>query len=158
MDISPGWPDLRPAPVQKETIESALDTIPATLREALELAARRIEAFDRRQPLTSWFTNELGGTIGQIIRPIQRVGLYVPGGTAPLPSSVLMSALPACVAGVREIVIVTPPNRTFADASLPVDPIILAACAIANVDEVYLLGGAQAIGALERHGNDPSRG
>ena len=140
--------DLRPAPVSKETIQSALDTIPAARREALELAARRIEAFHRRQPLTSWFTNELGGTIGQIIRPIQRVGLYVPGGTAPLPSSVLMSALPARVAGVREIVIVTPPNRTFADANLPVDPIILAACAIANVDEVYLLGGAQAIGAL----------
>ena len=140
--------DLRPAPVSKEVIQSALDTIPAARREALELAARRIEAFHRCQPLTSWFTNELGGTVGQIIRPIQRVGLYVPGGTAPLPSSVLMSAIPARVAGVREIVIVTPPDRSFADASLPVDPIILAACAIANVDEVYLLGGAQAIGAL----------
>jgi histidinol dehydrogenase len=142
--------DLRPAPVSRDAIQSALVSVPSTQREALELAARRIEAFHRRQPLASWFTNELGGTLGQIIRPIQRVGLYVPGGTAPLPSSVLMSAIPARVAGVKEIVVVTPPNRSFGNtnADLPVDPIILAACAIANVNEVYLLGGAQAIAAL----------
>jgi histidinol dehydrogenase len=140
--------DIQPAPVSMNAVQSALESIPAARRQALELAARRIEAFHRRQPLTSWFTNDLGGTIGQIIRPIQRVGLYVPGGTAPLPSSVLMSAIPARVAGVRDIVVVTPPNRSFADAELPVDPIILAACAIAHVDEVYLLGGAQAVGAL----------
>ena len=140
--------DLRPAPISKDAIQSAWDMISATQREALELATQRIEAFHRRQPLTSWFTNDLGGTVGQILRPIQRVGLYVPGGTAPLPSSVLMSAIPARVAGVKEIVVVTPPNRSFASAELPVDPIILAACAIAKVDEVYLLGGAQAVGAL----------
>ena len=140
--------DLKPAPVSKEQLRSALDSIPTTQREALEQAAARIETFHRRQPLSSWFTNELGGTLGQILRPIRRVGLYVPGGTAPLPSSVLMSAIPAKVAGVKEIVVITPPNRSFADRSLPVDPIILAACAIADVDEVYLLGGAQAIGAL----------
>ncbi len=140
--------DLQPAPVSKEAIRSALEVIPTARRDALELAAQRIEAFHRRQPLTSWFTNDLGGTVGQIIRPIQRVGLYVPGGTAPLPSSVLMSAIPARVAGVKDIVVVTPPNRSFAEAELPVDPIILAACAIAHVDEVYLLGGAQAVGAL----------
>jgi histidinol dehydrogenase len=98
--------------------------------------------------LTSWFTNELGGTLGQIIRPLQRVGLYVPGGTAPLPSTVLMSAIPARVAGVREIVVVTPPNRSFANTDIPIDPIILAACAVAGVDEIYPLGGAQAIAAL----------
>jgi histidinol dehydrogenase len=140
--------DLRPAPVSKDAIEAALGALPSARREALELAAGRIEAFHRRQPLTSWFTNELGGTVGQIIRSIERVGLYVPGGTAPLPSSVLMSAIPARVAGVKEIVVVTPPNRSFAWAAQPVDPIILAACAIARVDEVYLLGGAQAVGAL----------
>ena len=140
--------DLQPAPVSKEQINSALDSIPATQREALEQAAARVEAFHRRQPLSSWFTNELGGTLGQIIRPIQRVGLYVPGGTAPLPSSVLMSAIPARVAGVKEIVVITPPNRSFVDSDLPVDPIILAACAVSSVEEVYLLGGAQAIGAL----------
>ena len=140
--------DLRPAPLSRDSVRSALDSISSTQRDALEQAARRIEAFHRRQPLSSWFTNELGGTLGQILRPIQRVGLYAPGGTAPLPSTVLMSAIPARVAGVKEIVVVTPPNRSFVNSTLPVDPIILAACAIANVDEVYLLGGAQAIGAL----------
>ena len=140
--------DLQPAPVSKDLIQSALDSISSLQRAALEKAAARIEAFHRHQPLTSWFTNELGGTLGQLIRPIQRVGLYVPGGTAPLPSTVLMSAIPARVAGVKEVVVVTPPHRSFADATLPVDPMILAACAIAHVDEVYLLGGAQAIGAL----------
>ena len=140
--------DVKPFPVLKELIQAALDSISAAQRESLEQAAARVEAFHRRQPLSSWFTNELGGTLGQIIRPIQRVGLYVPGGTAPLPSSVLMSAIPARVAGVKEIVVVTPPNRLYKNSDLPVDPIILAACAISGVDEVYLLGGAQAIGAL----------
>lgn len=141
-------PDLKPAAVSKELIDAALNSITPAQREALEAAAVRIEAFHRHQPLTSWFTNELGGTLGQIVRPIQHVGLYIPGGTAPLPSTVLMSAIPAHVAGVKEIVVVTPPNRSFMDAELPVHPIILAACAIARVDEVYLLGGAQAIAAL----------
>ena len=140
--------DLKPAPVSKDVVQAALDSISAVQRDALEKAAARIETFHRHQPLASWFTNELGGTLGQIVRPIQRVGLYVPGGTAPLPSTVLMSAIPARVAGVREVVVVTPPNRSLADAKLPVHPMILAACALAHVDEVYLLGGAQAIGAL----------
>ncbi len=140
--------DLKPAPVSKSLIQSAYDSLPHAQRDALEQAASRIEAFHRKQPLTSWFTNELGGALGQIIRPIQRVGLYVPGGTAPLPSTVLMSAIPARVAGVKEIVIVTPPNREFANADVPINPIILAACAVAGVDEVYPLGGAQAIAAL----------
>jgi histidinol dehydrogenase len=140
--------DLRPAAVSKELIDSALNSITPAQRAALEAAAVRIEAFHRHQPLTSWFTNKLGGTLGQIVRPIQHVGLYIPGGTAPLPSTVLMSAIPARVAGVKEIVVVTPPNRSFVDTGLPVHPIILAACAIARVDEVYLLGGAQAIAAL----------
>ncbi len=140
--------DLKPAPVSKAAIQSALDSISPVQRDALEKAAARIETFHRHQPLTSWFTNELGGTLGQIIRPIQRVGLYVPGGTAPLPSTVLMSAIPARVAGVKDIVVVTPPNRSVENKNLPVNPMILAACAIAGVDEIYLLGGAQAIAAL----------
>lgn len=140
--------DREPAPVSTEMIQAALDSIPPAQHDALEKAAARIEVFHRKQPLTSWFTNDLGGTLGQIIRPIQRVGLYVPGGTAPLPSTVLMSAIPARVAGVNEIVVVTPPNRALININPPVDPIILAACAIAGVDKVYLLGGAQAIGAL----------
>ena len=140
--------DLKPAPVSKAAIQSALDSISPVQRDALEKAAARIETFHRHQPLTSWFTNELGGTLGQIIRPIQRVGLYVPGGTAPLPSTVLMSAIPARVAGVKDIVVVTPPNRSVENKEMPVNPMILAACAIAGVDEIYLLGGAQAIAAL----------
>ena len=140
--------DLKPAPVSTALIQSALDSILPAQRDALEKAAARVEAFHKKQPLTSWFTNELGGTVGQIIRPIQRVGLYVPGGTAPLPSTVLMSAIPAKVAGVKEIVVITPPNREFANAEVPINPIILAACAVAGVDEVYAIGGAQAIAAL----------
>lgn len=140
--------DRKPTPVSKDLIQAALDSISPAERDALEKAAARVEAFHKKQPLTSWFTNELGGTLGQIIRPIQRVGLYVPSGTAPLPSTVLMSAIPARVAGVKEIVIVTPPNRDYADAEVSVAPIILAACAIAGVDEVYAIGGAQAIASL----------
>ncbi len=140
--------NLKPAPVSTALIQSALDSISPAQRDALEKAAARVEAFHKKQPLTSWFTNELGGTVGQIIRPIQRVGLYVPGGTAPLPSTVLMSAIPAKVAGVKEIVVITPPNREFANTETPINPIILAACAVAGVDEVYAIGGAQAIAAL----------
>ena len=142
--------DPKPAPISKTLIQSASDSMSPAQRDALEQAAARIETFHRHQPLTSWFTNELGGTLGQVIRPIQRVGLYVPGGTAPLPSTVLMSAIPARVAGVKEIVVVTPPDRSFANADpqAPIHPTILAACAIAGVDEVYPLGGAQAIAAL----------
>ncbi len=146
--------DLKPAPVSKDMIQAAFNSLPPAQRDALEKAAARVEAFHRKQPLTSWFTNELGGTIGQIIRPIQRVGLYVPGGTAPLPSTVLMSAIPARVAGVKEIVVVTPPKKMqnaeygMQNNSSLIDPIILAACAVAGVDEIYPLGGAQAIAAL----------
>lgn len=140
--------DLKPASLSTDSLQSALDSILPAQRDALEQAAVRVEAFHRRQPLSSWMTNELGGTLGQIIRPIRRVGLYVPGGTAPLPSSVLMSAIPARVAGVRDIVVVTPPDRSLADQDPPVAPIILAACAVAGVKEVYPLGGAQAIAAL----------
>jgi histidinol dehydrogenase len=140
--------NLKPALVSTALIQSALDSISPAQRDALEKAAARVEAFHKKQPLTSWFTNELGGTVGQIIRPIQRVGLYVPGGTAPLPSTVLMSAIPARVAGVNEIVVITPPNREFANAETPINPIILAACAVAGVDEIYAIGGAQAIAAL----------
>ena len=125
-------------------LQGALDGLVPDLRAVLETSIQRIEAFHKRQPLTSWITNDLGGTLGQLIRPIQRVGLYVPGGTAPLPSSVLMSAVPARVAGVPEIVVVSPPER----ATGKIAPIILAACALAGVEEVYTLGGAQAIAAL----------
>jgi histidinol dehydrogenase len=153
-----GFPADAPLRVPDEQLASALEALPAPEREALELAAYRIREFYRRQPLISWFTNDLGGTLGQIIRPHARVGLYVPGGTAPLPSSVLMSAIPAQVAGVKEIMVVTPPVRLGTTDNRPqsmvngqpfaVSPIILAACALVGVTEVYALGGAQAIAAL----------
>jgi histidinol dehydrogenase len=139
-----GFPVDAPLRVLDEQLASALESLPAPEREAFELAAERIRGFYSRQPLTSWFTNDLGGTLGQIIRPHGRVGLYVPGGTAPLPSSVLMSAVPAQVAGVKEIVVVAPPMRSTGQIA----PITLAACALVGVTEVYALGGAQAIAAL----------
>lgn len=127
-----------------DSMQAALDSISKEERSALELAASRIDAFYRKQPVTSWITQEMGGVLGQLIRPIQRVGLYIPGGTAPLPSSVLMSAIPAKVAGVKEIVLAVPPQHGRGEIA----PIILAAAALVGVDEVYALGGAQAIGAL----------
>ena len=139
-----GFPADAPLRVPGEQLASALESLPAPEREALELAAYRIREFYSRQPLTSWFTNDLGGTLGQIIRPHGRVGLYVPGGTAPLPSSVLMSAVPAQVAGVKDVVVVAPPVRGTGQIA----PITLAACALVGVTEVYALGGAQAIAAL----------
>ncbi|MCX6065702.1 MAG: histidinol dehydrogenase [Chloroflexi bacterium] len=146
-----GFPADAPIRVPAEALSAALEALDPETRAALEVAAHRIREFYRRQPLTSWFTNDLGGTLGQFIRPHARVGLYVPGGTAPLPSSVLMSAIPAQVAGVKDIVIVTPPQRIqnseFRIQNL-VSPVILAACALVGVTEVYALGGAQAIAAL----------
>lgn len=130
--------------VSSDSLHAALDSISRDERAALELSANRIEAFYKKQPLSSWITQEMGGVLGQLIRPIQRVGLYIPGGTAPLPSSVMMSAVPAKVAGVKEIVLAVPPQRGTGEIS----PIILAAAAIVGVDEVYAMGGAQAIGAL----------
>jgi len=155
-----GFPSDAPLRVPPEALDAALQALDAPTRAALETAAERVREFHRRQPLTSWFTNDLGGTLGQIIRPIQRAGLYIPGGTAPLPSTLLMSAIPAQVAGVKDIVVVTPPLRTVDQGRKtghsssvlgqpsPVSPIILAACALCGVSEVYALGGAQAIAAL----------
>ena len=130
--------------ISNNALQAALNGISDAERSALELAAMRIESFYRKQPLTSWITQEMGGVLGQLIRPIQRVGLYIPGGTAPLPSTVLMSAIPAKVAGVNEIVLVTPPQRGTGGIA----PITLAAAAILGMEEVYAMGGAQAIGAL----------
>jgi histidinol dehydrogenase len=131
-------------PVSSDALQAALNSISKEQRAALELSKKRIESFYKKQPLTSWITQDMCGVMGQLIRPIQRVGLYIPSGTAPLPSSVLMSAIPAQVAGVKEIVIAVPPQRGTGE----IVPIILAAAAIVGVDEVYAMGGAQAIGAL----------
>ncbi|MCP4418255.1 MAG: histidinol dehydrogenase [Chloroflexi bacterium] len=138
--------------VSKSEIETAVTRIPADLRQALELAASRIRDFHQRQPLPHWETSEMGGRLGQRVTPIQRVGVYVPGGTAPLPSSLLMSVIPAQVAGVPEIVMATPPGK---ENGLPprmhgsrIPDVILAAANIAGIDTIYTLGGAQAIAAL----------
>lgn len=130
--------------VSQEEITRALVELPKNHRESLELMATRIEDFHHQQPLNSWITQNRGGALGQLIRPIQRVGLYIPGGTAPLPSSVLMSAIPAKAAGVPEIAVAAPPLR----GTDGIAPIILAACAICEITEIYLMGGAQAIAAL----------
>lgn len=129
--------------VPQTEIKSARQGVPAELWAALCLAADRIRAFHSLQPVQSWTTTSLGGRLGQRVTPLRRVGVYVPGGTAPLPSSLLMSAIPAQVVGVEEIVVVTPPGR---DGRVPV--VILAAAAVAGIDTLYTLGGAQAVAAL----------
>jgi histidinol dehydrogenase len=125
-------------------LAAALDSIPGEQRSALETSAERIRRFYTRQPLSSWIMQDGDGTLGQLIRPIKRVGLYVPGGAAPLASTVLMSAVPAQVAGVKEIVVAVPPQRTTGQVAT----ITLAACALLGIEEVYSLGGAQAIAAF----------
>jgi histidinol dehydrogenase len=130
--------------VPQEEIQAALADLPADQRAALELAAERIRKFHQAQPITSWMTHNMGGTLGQYVRAIRRVGIYVPAGTAPLPSSLLMSAVPAQVAGVSEIILVAPPDRSTGRIA----PIILAAAALIGIDEIYAVGGAQAVAAL----------
>jgi len=130
--------------VPTEALVVAYESLPPDLADALDLAADRIRAFHARQPIPSWTTTELGGTLGQQVTPLARVGVYVPGGTAPLPSSLLMTVIPARVAGVDEVVVCTPPGRE--DGRVP--DVILAAAHVAGVDRLFRLGGAQAIGAL----------
>jgi histidinol dehydrogenase len=130
--------------VSGKDLQDALAAISNTDRQLLETAADRIRRFHQSQPVISWMTQSMGGTLGQLIRPISRVGLYIPAGNAPLPSSVLMSAIPAQVAGVKEIVIAAPPQRSTGQIA----PIILAAAALLGITEVYAMGGAQAIAAL----------
>ncbi len=130
--------------VDAAALAEATAQVESSLLEAMQLAAQRIEAFHRRQPALSWIHNDEEGTVGQLVRPIERVGVYIPGGTAPLFSSLLMTAIPARVAGVDQLVLITPPQRA---TGLP-HPTILAAAQIAGCDAVYVAGGAQAIAAL----------
>ncbi|HWK59801.1 MAG TPA: histidinol dehydrogenase [Eoetvoesiella sp.] len=129
--------------IPKAEWQAALAALPAEQRSALETAARRVQAYHEHQRTETWTYTEPDGTVlGQKITPLDRVGLYVPGGKAAYPSSVLMNAIPAKVAGVPEVVMVTPtPNGTR-------NPIVLAAAAVAGVDRVWAIGGAQAVGAL----------
>lgn len=129
--------------ISAERLQQALTVIPAEQRAALEMAAARIRAYAERQKLESWRFIEADGTVlGQQVTPLDRVGLYVPGGKAAYPSSVLMNAIPAKVAGVPEIVMVAPtPDGAC-------NELVLAAAAVAGVDRVFTVGGAQAIAAL----------
>src|SRR5579859_5209396 len=129
--------------VSAAELEAARNSLPVKERRALELAARRITSFHRRTLDKSFtYRDGVGMRLGQMVRPLTRVGIYVPGGSGAYPSSVLMNALPARVAGVREIVMVSPVSKEGDRAG------VLAAAAIAGVDEVYRIGGAQAIAAL----------
>jgi histidinol dehydrogenase len=130
--------------VSRVEIDAAWEQVNPQVREALTLSAQRIREFHERQPALSWIHNDEEGTLGQLVRPIERVGVYVPGGTAPLPSTLLMTAIPARVAGVAHVAAITPPQR---ETGLP-HPVTLAAARVAEVDAVYVAGGAQAIAAL----------
>ncbi|MBN1200976.1 MAG: histidinol dehydrogenase [Anaerolineae bacterium] len=130
--------------VPEDAIMGAVDQIPVEVADALCLAADRIRAFHQKQPLTSWIDAGAEGSLGQLVRPVDSVGVYAAGGTAPLPSSLLMSVIPAQVAGVKEIVICTPPGKD--GGSVP--PVILAAAAVCGVTNVIRAGGAQAIAAM----------
>jgi histidinol dehydrogenase len=127
--------------------EKALDNVDPKLRNALEVAVDRIFRFHKSQPIMSWMNFDLGGELGQIVKPIGRVGIYIPGGSAPLFSSILMTAIPAIVAGTKELILASPPNKTgkLSDG-------ILATCGIikqlgANF-RLFRIGGAQAIAAM----------
>ncbi len=127
----------------QDQLQQSLAALPSSQRSALEQAAERIQQYHEKQPLGSWQYTEADGTLlGQKVTPLDRVGLYVPGGKASYPSSVLMNAIPAKVAGVQELIMVVPtPGGEKND-------MVLAAAAISQVDRVFTIGGAQAIGAL----------
>ena len=129
--------------LNRERLELALTRITAEQRSALETAARRVREYHERQVQDSWRYTEADGTVlGQQVTALDRAGLYVPGGKASYPSSVLMNAIPAKVAGVAEVVMVVPTPRG------EINELVLAAAAIAGVDRVFTIGGAQAVAAL----------
>ncbi len=129
--------------IEKDELATAARALPARQRDALSAAATRIEAYHAKQVASSWQIEERDGTVlGQRVTPLDRVGLYVPGGKAAYPSSVLMNAIPAKVAGVRELIMVSPaPDGAR-------NPLVLAAAGLAGVDRVFTIGGAQAVAAL----------
>ncbi|MBQ8555203.1 MAG: histidinol dehydrogenase [Clostridia bacterium] len=130
--------------VTREEIDRAYEAASPEWLEAMREAARRITAFHEKQKQNTWINFDAAISLGQKITPLKRVGVYVPGGTAAYPSSVLMNVLPAKVAGVKEIIMVTPPGR---DGSVSY-PLALVAADIAGVDRIYKVGGAQAVAAL----------
>lgn len=135
--------DVAALEIPKSEWLTALAGLPAAQRQALETAAERVRNYHAHQRQESWsYTEADGTTLGQQITALDRVGLYVPGGKAAYPSSVLMNAIPAKVAGVKEVIMVTPTPGGLRN------PMVLAAAAIAGVDRAFAIGGAQAVGAL----------
>ena len=129
--------------IPRARLEAALERITPEQRQALELSAARVRAYHEHQKVDSWSYTEADGTLlGQQVTPLDRVGLYVPGGKAAYPSSVLMNAIPAKVAGVQELIMVVPtPDGVVND-------LVFAAAVVAGVDRVFAIGGAQAVAAL----------
>ena len=139
--------DMAALELPRAELDAALAGLPAEQRAALESAAERVRLYHERQRLESWSYTEdsdamRGTRLGQQVNPLDRVGLYVPGGRASYPSSVLMNAIPAKVAGVGELIMVVPTPRGEKN------PLVLAAAAITGVDRVFTIGGAQAVAAL----------
>jgi len=128
--------------ISKKELITAYDNTDEQLKLDLQLAKKNIEEFHRNQLEKSWFIEKDGVILGQKITPLDRVGVYVPGGKASYPSTVLMDVIPAKVAGVKEVILVTPAKDG------KVNDIVLAACYIAGVDRVFMIGGAQAVAAL----------
>ncbi|MBP6353716.1 MAG: histidinol dehydrogenase [Acinetobacter sp.] len=124
-------------------LKAAFDGLNTEIRDALQLAAKRIQSFHQAQKQEGWsYVDDLGNTLGQKVTPLDRVGIYVPGGLASYPSSVLMNAIPAHVAGVPEIIMVVPAPKG------ELNPLVLAAAHLAGVSRVFTIGGAQAVAAL----------
>ena len=129
--------------ISQEKLKQAFDGLNPTIKQALELAAQRVTSFHERQRQESWtYQDALGNTLGQQVTPLDKVGIYVPGGLASYPSSVLMNALPAKVAGVGQIIMVVPAPHG------ELNPLVLAAAYLAGVNKVFTIGGAQAVAAL----------
>ncbi len=128
--------------VGREVVDAVADGVPAGVMAALETAAKQIEAYHAKQLQNTWVEFGPYGALGQVVRPLDRVGIYVPGGRVPYPSSLLMAAIPARVAGVREIFVATPPTPYGVPA------VILAAAKVAKVDRVFQVGGAMAVAAM----------
>lgn len=129
--------------VSAAEIEDALASVSPEIQQSLAFAARRIREFHEKQHIDSWIDFGPEGALGQLVRPLERVGVYAPGGTAPYPSSLLMTAVPARVAGVPEVIVCAPPEKDGRIA-----PITAVAAHIAGVDAIYRIGGAQAVGAM----------
>ena len=129
--------------ISQEKLKQAFDGLNPTIKQALELAAQRVTSFHERQRQESWtYQDALGNTLGQQVTPLDKVGIYVPGGLASYPSSVLMNALPAKVAGVGQIIMVVPAPHGALNS------LVLVAAYLAGVDKVFTIGGAQAVAAL----------